>query len=111
MKHKGETSGLSYLLHNYLTQARKRNINFDLTVDEFRKLTELNCAYCGQEPELRRTANKNEFYANGIDRRDSTLGYTTENSISCCKICNKMKMQLSEVQFISHAKRITDYRY
>jgi hypothetical protein len=28
---------------------------------------------------------------NGIDRVDNSKGYTPENTVPCCKICNKIK--------------------
>jgi hypothetical protein len=36
---------------------------------------------------------------NGIDRVDSTKGYFNENVVSCCKVCNRAKSNLSLDEF------------
>ena len=43
---------------------------------------------------------------NGIDRIDSTLGYTSANTVPCCSLCNSMKSTLSPDNFIAHIKQI-----
>ena len=42
----------------------------------------------------------------GIDRKDSTIGYTTENSYSCCATCNMMKVDTLFEEFIENVKKI-----
>ena len=51
--------------------------------DYARTLFEMPCFYCNGVEE------HTKF--NGIDRVDSSLGYTKENTVSCCYVCNKMK--------------------
>jgi hypothetical protein len=46
------------------------------------------------------------YLYNGIDRVDNTLGYSKENCVSCCKICNYMKQVLTLEEFYSHIRRI-----
>ena len=36
---------------------------------------------------------------NGIDRIDSTKGYFNDNVVSCCKVCNRAKSNLSLEDF------------
>ena len=43
---------------------------------------------------------------NGIDRIDNNIGYTKENSVPCCEICNKAKRDMSYNDFINYLKRI-----
>ncbi len=38
---------------------------------------------------------------NGIDRKNSTLGYTMDNCVTCCGSCNIMKNKFTEEEFIS----------
>ena len=62
---------------------RKELVN-ELTPKLYYDLVIKACSYCG------RKANP----YNGVDRIDNAIGYTLTNSISCCKICNKMKSDL-----------------
>jgi hypothetical protein len=39
------------------------------------------------------------FLHNGIDRLDNALGYTTANSVPCCKPCNQAKNDRSVDEF------------
>lgn len=49
------------------------------------------------------------YLYNGIDRKDSSIGYLLENCVSCCSKCNQIKMDMSETDFLSHVTKI--YRY
>ena len=92
----------------YLDSAARRNIVWELTKDQFTKLVTGDCFYCGQEP-IERTATV-PFFANGIDRIDSNLGYCIENVVSCCSPCNKAKGTLSQKEFIAWLDRLVEYR-
>lgn len=70
--------------------AKHRNICFDLTDEEVKRLINSPCTYCGREK------------ACGIDRIDSTKGYATDNVCPCCEICNKMKNDYSLEFFKDH---------
>jgi 5-methylcytosine-specific restriction endonuclease McrA len=63
--------------------AKRRGIAFTLTRDEFISVRNgANCHYCGGPlPD----------YGHGIDRKDSSHGYTPENVAPCCQICNVAK--------------------
>ena len=81
----------------YRTTAKKKNIKFDLTLEEFSEaLSEKKCFYCG---------DKSEF-ALGIDRINNSIGYNIENCVSCCWKCNQMKNKDNSKSFIEHCKKI-----
>ena len=63
--------------------AKARKISCDLTLVEYLKMTEeQKCFYCaGALPEQ----------GGGLDRKNSTLGYTTENCVPCCGDCNTIR--------------------
>jgi hypothetical protein len=42
----------------------------------------------------------------GIDRVDSTKNYTLENCVACCATCNRMKLDLTYENWISHMQKI-----
>lgn len=48
---------------------------------------------------------------NGIDRIDSNIGYTKENSVSCCKFCNFAKHTMSESDFYKWIRRVYEYNF
>ena len=106
-KHKGITHiGLkNRLFKDYRCGARKRNMSFVLTFDEFVSLLEQDCAYCGQSPilheyELQYMQKTVAPWAhNGIDRVDSSKGYSIDNCVPCCSKCNYAKHEMSIEEF------------
>ena len=70
--------------------AKKRNIYLDLTIEEYKEINSNPCHYCGGGlPEV--------GYA--LDRIDSDKGYTKDNVLPCCKLCNQAKNSLSMEEF------------
>ena len=47
-----------------------------------------------------------DFRYNGIDRVDSSKGYLPNNVVACCTTCNRMKLDHSRNEFITHLKSI-----
>ncbi len=102
----------------YKAEAKSRNIDYSLTVEDTINLLKGKCNYCLQEPNnifnsrlSRISKNKNNFssrhstdytiYYNGIDRVDNTKGYTIENTVSCCFRCNTAKLNYTTEDFKS----------
>ena len=83
-----------------MRSARKKNIAMELSEDEYKNLMQQSCTYCGFLDE------KKKF--GGVDRMDSSKGYTKENAVSCCKKCNFMKTCLDPVTFINRARHIAN---
>lgn len=79
-------------------RAAKNNRSWDHSDDEAIALLLGICRYCG----LKGT----EAEPLGIDRLDSSRGYTKLNSVSCCGRCNKMKLDSSEADFLAQVRRI-----
>jgi hypothetical protein len=71
----------------YRNGAAQRQLDFLLTKKEIDNLTLSNCYYCGSSPQENILATKR----NGIDRKDSSVGYTTTNCVPCCTFCNYAK--------------------
>ena len=81
--------------------AKKRGYLWDLTDDQVKQLTSQPCYYCGIEPfqqEAIRRRNGTYVY-NGLDRVENHKGYTPENVIPCCGICNAAKSDRNLEQF------------
>jgi len=104
----GEAAFNSLYSNNYKRRAKKHNIYFDLTKDQFRNLVKQNCFYCGALPsQMAHYLNQNgEYIYNGIDRVDNDEGYTIDNCVACCKKCNYMKKASDFQEFVSHIKTI-----
>jgi len=85
---------VKHLYRRYERDAHKRNKDFMIDIDYFSAIIAEDCAYCGCKPA---TIHNCEQYAiktlvyNGIDRIDSSLGYTESNTIACCRACNSAK--------------------
>jgi len=104
---KGE-SAFRRLFKVYAYSAKKRELEFSLTIDQFRHLVTSNCYYCGCKPNKKtRNINGNgDFTYIGIDRFDNNAGYTQGNSVSCCWMCNKTKSALGHEEFIQWIERV-----
>lgn len=103
-------SALNSILYTYKYNAEKRNIEFQLTDNQFRKLIFCNCGYCGASPSNKaknRYGNGDVIY-NGIDRIDNIVGYKESNCITCCQDCNRAKYKMSYAEFITWIKKIYD---
>ena len=99
------------LLGVYKTNAKNRGYEFSITEAEFDVLINSNCHYCGIEPSVHKSEikyNKTdiEFLRNGIDRKDSMIGYTKENTVACCAMCNRMKMAFHIDPWLKQIARI-----
>lgn len=102
------------LFYRYKKQAKDRNILFKLSVDYFKILTKGKCYYCNSNPSysVKRCEPKlnGDYIYNGIDRINSNKGYIKENVVSCCAVCNKMKNNMSESDFLDCILNIYEHR-
>ncbi len=102
-------SAFREVLYMYVYAARKRGIEFVLSSDEFLLLTQKPCYFCDRAPfRARITRSKQVFVYNGVDRINNDEGYTTTNSVSCCRQCNVAKMDFSAPDFISWCTLVAD---
>lgn len=62
------------------------------------------CFYCG-EKNYDKKGNVQDWM--GIDRVDSSKGYSFDNVVSCCSVCNRMKSDQNKQQFINKCIMIT----
>lgn len=87
----------------FKNQAKKRELKMSLTFEEWFNLTQLPCYYCGVErsnTHQKASPFGVDFTYNGIDRKDSTSGYTSENCVTSCRTCNMAKRLMSEKEFL-----------
>lgn len=96
----------------YVSTAKRRGLEFSITEEEFFTLTSSNCYYCNCQPNKEFGRNWKGFslpyICHGIDRKENSVGYITENSVACCSMCNYMKKDFPEEIFINKAKSIAN---
>lgn len=103
---KGVASFNSYYAR-YKDGAKKRNLEFNISKEEFKVLIENKCFYCGADPSNKIVCvKKDPIYINGIDRVDNNIGYTLKNVVTCCSFCNKLKLAHNIDDFILQIKKI-----
>jgi len=99
------------LYSRYKSSANKRKFEWNLTYEDFSKLTQENCFYCNLSPKQIHAShdNKNgvDYIYNGIDRKDNSKGYLPNNCVPCCRLCNYAKRDISYDAWIEWLKRIT----
>lgn len=102
---------IAKMMSDYRHRAKSNEYKFDLNYSEFRALVTSTCFYCGRDPEPRTwtKTSKNiieKYFANGIDRIDSNFGYTMQNCVACCHVCNSMKNSMTHDEFLDHVQKI-----
>lgn len=97
--------GFNEVYSTYKKGAKCRNLEFVLSKDEFYTLSQKNCYYCDSLPNNKKSREKDFMYS-GIDRKDNNIGYTVDNSVACCKICNVAKNNLEFQDFLDQIEKI-----
>jgi len=86
---------------NYKRNAEYKNLDFNVSFEEYSIIVTKECHYCG-------VVQEKGF--NGIDRKDQSVGYIVDNCVSCCKMCNYMKGSTCEEVFIKRAEHILTFQ-
>ncbi|MEK6935560.1 MAG: hypothetical protein AABW67_02140 [Nanoarchaeota archaeon] len=86
----------------YRYNAKKRGIDFKITVEQFKEITSKPCHYCNGFSIDRNPKSR----GNGIDRKDSDIGYEIKNCVSCCATCNFVKNNMGYKDFINYIKSV-----
>lgn len=99
--------------YSYRRRSAQKGLEFSLSFEEFITLICGNCVYCGAEPRpagIKRELRNREFKSNGIDRIDNSIGYISNNCVSCCEICNNSKKTLRLDDWMKWIKRICEFQ-
>ena len=116
----GDAHVLLVELHNkFRVMARHRGHEFILTREQLANIVFRVCHYCGCEPYQRMQLRRNIpgmgtripvkwLTYNGVDRVDSSKGYTVDNCVPCCGVCNRMKNDQTYPDFIARIRKILD---
>ena len=74
--------------HCLLQNAKKRKHEVFLTREQFEIISTQPCHYC------KGLLDQDLGLGSHLDRVNNTLGYSSENSVSCCNFCNRIKQHL-----------------
>jgi len=94
-KDKIRSKGLNQRFSAYKYSAKRRGHKFDLTIEDFKTFWQQPCFYCGEPIENI-----------GIDRIDNNIGYQISNCVSCCNLCNQIKMDLDYFKLRDHLTKM-----
>lgn len=95
------------IYRSYSRSAKVRLYGFDISKESFIALLSMRCYYCNLEPSnIIQEGNKEQFFYNGVDRKNNGVGYSEENCVACCGTCNKMKMNMNVEEFIQQVRSI-----
>jgi len=72
---------------NLKSQAKKRGLEFNLSLEEFSAEISKPCMYCNN------ILGKKSVTSGGLDRMDNSKGYVVDNICSCCGHCNAIKCE------------------
>jgi len=100
-------SALNMRFNIYRCNAERKRLNFTLTRQEFTEKVKQRCAYCNSLPkQVAKTIGGSVATLNGLDRKNPALGYTAENTVTCCWECNRAKALQSETEFVAWLRRL-----
>lgn len=96
----------------YKRRAKAKKIDFVISYEEFVLLMKKPCVYCGENDSnsYRKRYEQGFLRYNGVDRKDSNLGYTLDNIFTCCAQCNYMKLDYTEKEFFAKIEKIYNNR-
>lgn len=84
--------------YSYKARSVEKGKEFSLSDDLFEYLFTQSCVYCGDNQAIT------------IDRKDSDIGYVTNNVQPVCNLCNRMKLTQTEEEFKNKLLQIIKYR-
>lgn len=93
---------------NYKNGAANRGLPFELSFEDAVKLFKSDCHYCKSPLSNSYSGGGSTWHYNGIDRKDNSLGYTIDNCVPCCRICNIGKAGLSYEDYLNWIKGVAE---
>lgn len=108
-------------MQSYKSGAKVRNLAWEITYEQFVKVSTGNCFFCNAMPKLWDCVSNSPSVRkdcpninpadylirfNGIDRLNSKLGYVIDNIVSCCVHCNRAKSDMTYNEFVDHVQRM-----
>ena len=105
-----QNPAITSIIAQYRVAARRRNYCWELNQELAAKLLVGPCFWCGMPPGRQVRSRSHTAVVSGIDRKTNDVGYTEANCVSCCKICNIAKSDLTEDEWTEWLERIRNFR-
>ena len=87
--------------------AKCRGKQFDLTLEQFSAAATQPCFWCGvPAPRVKYKRYYGSAFLHGLDRMDSSKGYTADNVVASCPVCNAAKGRMNAEEFKAWAVRL-----
>lgn len=84
-------------------KCKSRGYELSLTLEQYTTLVDGKlCHYCG--------AGLSKSRGSSLDRVDSSKGYSVDNCVPCCYLCNVMKSDMMQEQFFERIEHILNFR-
>lgn len=93
-------AGERYAFKRIKSDAAAAKREFTINLEWFIEQCHLPCVYCGRSDQNMISVKSKaggdrwivkDFRYNGLDRLDNSLGYTKQNCVPCCAVCNRGK--------------------
>lgn len=101
------------LFAQYKHKAKERDLEWQLTFEQFKSLVTSPCHYTGRLPQQKFVPKgKNpspSIMWNGIDRLDNSKGYIPDNCVPCWGVVNKMKLTLTKAEFLAICDEVSKF--
>lgn len=97
---RGEQSVAYHVYYKYVADGG--NLQFD----DFYRLSQMPCHYCGAELSNCAKRKGNEFKYNGLNRLDNSRGHDLDNVVPCCWPCNERISDTNHDQIVSWVKQV-----
>ena len=99
---------INTIISIYKSNAKKRNLVFNLSYKEMEMLVLSNCFFCGDKGDnVLRKKGYADFNYCGVDRVNNNIGYEVDNCVSCCQWCNEAKNNNAIDVFIDKCKKVS----
>ena len=97
------------LYEQYKDYLRLDNSKFALdpkiiSLQSFYNISDFSCVFCGGVKDI--ISGQNSILGCGLDRLNNTLGYTRENTVPCCKVCNRGKSNMIYKEWLDHLRGV-----
>jgi len=95
----------------YKSDAKRKGYDWELSPEEFIPMLKERCHYCGVAPNRSHSSRTGDTVLyNGVDRKDSDKGYTSDNTVTSCYICNRGKNNMDYKDYMNYLDRLSEYR-
>ncbi len=83
------------LYNQFVRTVKKSKKHSSISYEDFLQFThQKECFYCGKKISWLKYTTKSSSRAYHLDRKDNSLGYSVENCVVCCAICNRLKSDM-----------------